>query len=101
LDDSGFYLSEYYLVQALSPKVSVWTGQMNGAGQADGNAFANDEKHQFMNTALVDKPAVWAFAPYTALNFAAEYLPTPKHVFIAAAMDANGGDWGRTTVNAW
>jgi len=49
LDDNGFYLSEYYLVQALSPKVSVWMGQMNGAGLVDGNAFANDDKHQFMN----------------------------------------------------
>ena len=89
-DYSNFYLSEYYLVQALSPKVSMWVGQMNGAGLVDGNAFANSEKHQFMNTALVDNPAVGAFAPYTAFTAAAIYMPNQKNVFIAGVMDSNG-----------
>jgi porin len=85
-----FYVSEYYLVQALSPKVSAWIGQMNGAGLIDGNQFANDEKHQFLNTVLVDNPIVGPFAPYTAFTIAAVWLPTTEHVFIAAAMDNNG-----------
>ena len=90
LEEDKFYLSEYYVVQALSPKLSVWVGQMNGAGLVDGNAFANSEKHQFMNTALVDNPAVGAFAPYTAFNAAGVYMPNQENVFIAAAMDGNG-----------
>ena len=90
LNDNTFYLSEYYLVQALSPKLSVWIGQMNGAGLVDGNAFANSEKYQFMNTALVDNPAVGAFAPYTAFNAAAVYMPNPQNVLIGAVMDGNG-----------
>jgi porin len=89
-DTGGFYLSEYYLVQALSPEVSVWIGQMNGAGLIDGNRFANDEKHQFLNTALVDNPVVGPFAPYTAFTAAAVWLPTPEHLFIAGVMDNNG-----------
>lgn len=90
LDDNDFYLSEYYLVQALSPKVSVWIGQMNGAGLVDGNAFANSEKHQFMNTALVDNPAVGAFAPYTAFTVAGIYMLNQENVFIASVMDGDG-----------
>ena len=89
-DYSNFYLSEYYLVQALSPKTSMWVGQMNGAGLVDGNAFANSEKHQFMNTALVDNPAVGAFAPYTAFTLAGIYMPNEENVFIASVMDSNG-----------
>jgi porin len=86
----AWYLSEYYLVQALSPKVSMWIGQMDGAGLIDGNAFANSEKFQFMNTAFVDNPAVGAFAPYTAFTAAAVYLPAPEHILIAGAMDSQG-----------
>jgi porin len=85
-----FYLSEYYLVQALSPKISAWVGQMNGAGLIDGNQFANDEKHQFLNTVLVDNPTVGPFAPYTAFTIAGVWLPTTEHVFIAGVMDQNG-----------
>ena len=89
-DDNEFDLSEYYLVQALSPKLTAWVGQMNGAGLIDGNQFANSEKHQFMNTALVDNPAVGAFAPYTAFTAAAVYLPTQENVLIAGVMDQSG-----------
>ena len=85
-----FYLSEYYLVQALSPKISAWIGQMNGAGLIDGNQFANDEKHQFLTTALVDNPIVAPFAPYTAFLMAGVYLPTREHLLIGAVMDNNG-----------
>jgi porin len=85
-----FYLSEYYIVQALSPEVSVWAGQMNGAGLIDGNQFANDEKHQFVNTVLVDNPTVGPFAPYTAFTVAGVWLPTTEHVLIGAVMDNNG-----------
>ena len=85
-----FDLSEYYLVQSLSPEFSLWIGQMNGAGLIDGNQFANSEKHQFMNTALVDNPVVGPFAHYTAFTAAAVWLPTTEHVFIAGVMDANG-----------
>ena len=85
-----FYLSEYYIVQALSPKVSAWIGQMNGAGLIDGNAFANSEKHQFLNTVLVDNPTVGPFAPYTAFTIAGVWLPTTEHVLIAGVMDQNG-----------
>ena len=89
-EENTFYLSEYYLVQALSPKLSVWAGQMDGAGLIDGNAFANDEKHQFMNTALVDNAAIGPFAPYTATTVAGVYLPNETNVFIAGVMDPNG-----------
>ncbi len=85
-----FDLSEYYIVQSLSPTVSLWIGQMDGAGLIDGNAFANDEKHQFMNTVLVDNPIVGPFAPYTAFTAAAIYAPTPEHQMIVAVMDNNG-----------
>jgi porin len=63
---------------------------MNGAGLIDGNQFANDEKHQFMNTVLVDNPIVGPFAHYTAFTAAGVWLPTTEHVFIAGVMDNNG-----------
>jgi len=95
-----FYLSEYYIVQALSPEFSVWAGQMNGAGLIDGNQFANDEKHQFMNTALVDNPLVGPFAPYTAFLAAGVWTPTPEHQIIVAAMD-NNGEVGTTVADTY
>jgi porin len=90
-----FNLSEYYITQSLSSELSLWVGQMNGAGLIDGNQFANDEKHQFMNTVLVDNPVVGPFAPYTAFTAAAVWLPTTEHVFIAGVMD-NGGKVNET-----
>ncbi|MCH7643341.1 MAG: carbohydrate porin [Myxococcales bacterium] len=89
-DTGEFYLSEYYLIQALSPEFSVWVGQLDGAGLIDPNQFANSEKHQFLNTALVDNPIVGPFAPYTAFVAAAIWTPTPEHQIIAAVMDNNG-----------
>jgi len=94
------YLSEYYLVQALSPEFSLWVGQMNGAGLVDGNQFANDEKHQFMNTALVDNPIVGPFAPYTAFLIAGVWLPTTEHQIIGAVMD-NNGEVGKTVADTY
>jgi len=85
-----FDLSEYYIVQSLSPELSLWIGQMNGAGLIDGNQFANSEKHQFMNTVLVDNPVVAPFAPYTAFTAAAVWLPTTEHLFIVGVMDGKG-----------
>jgi porin len=90
IDTGQFDLSEYYIVQSLSPTLSLWVGQMNGAGLIDGNAFANDEKHQFMNTVLVDNPIVGPFAPYTAFTAAAVWAPTAEHQIIVAAMDNEG-----------
>ena len=85
-----FDLSEYYIVQSLSPEFSLWIGQMNGAGLIDPNRFANDEKHQFMNASLVDNPIVAPFAPYTSFVAAAVWAPTPEHQIIVAAMDNEG-----------
>lgn len=86
------YLSEYYLIQALSDEFSLWIGQMDGAGLADGNAFANSEKHQFMNTALVDNPILGPFAHYTGFSANAVWIPSKEkeHVFIVGALDGNG-----------
>ncbi len=95
-----FNLSEYYITQSLSSEFSLWIGQMNGAGLIDGNQFANDEKHQFMNTVLVDNPIVGPFAPYTAFVAAAVWLPTTEHVFLAAVMD-NGGKVNETVAETY
>ena len=85
-----FVLSEYSVVQALSPKVSLWVGQSNGAALIDGNAVAGSERHQFLNTSLVENAAVGAFAPYTCTSIAAVWTPSPEHLFLGSVMDSEG-----------
>jgi porin len=89
-DTGQFTLSEYSVVQALSPKLSLWVGQSNGAALIDGNAFASSEKHLFLNTSMIDNPAVGAFAPYTCTSIAAVYFATPEHLFLGSVMDSQG-----------
>ncbi len=53
-------------------------------------SISNSEKHQFLNTVLIDNPVVGRFSPYTAFTTAAVWLPTPEHVFLAGVTDNTG-----------
>lgn len=68
-------LSEYYVMQALSEKVVVAAGKMD-LTVGDDNAFAHDEKTQFMNTALRINPVLFPSAPYTTMAAGIILLPT-------------------------
>jgi len=58
-------LPQVFLTQALSENFAVTLGKLNAGGLADMNEFANNERSQFMNTALVNNPMLGGFIPYT------------------------------------
>lgn len=99
-DTGEFRLSEAYLVQSLGEHLMIWAGKMNGAALVDGNRFANNERTQFLNTALVDNPILGAFSPYTPLDLAIIYMPTTEHMLIASLNDTNASV-NNSGFNSW
>lgn len=69
-------LSEFYMIQALSEKFAIVAGKVDALGLTDMNAFANNERTQFMNFGLRVNPQLAHFAPYTTMMAAAVFMPT-------------------------
>lgn len=69
-------LSELYLTQHFGSDLIVTCGKIDPLNIADKNLFANDEKRQFMSTALTGNPVLFPLAQYTALAVAVEYKPS-------------------------
>lgn len=65
-------------------------GKLNGAGLSDQNAFANNWRTQFLNTALNNNPLLFSFTGYTALTVAAVVTPSPAHSITVAVCDTEG-----------
>lgn len=84
-------LSELYLVQALSPKIIVAIGKINALGLGDQNAYANNERTQFMNLGLNFNPVLGAFIPYTPLALSVILMPTADLKVTTAVVDSEGG----------
>jgi len=67
-------LSEFYLLQGLPGNLLL---------AADTNAFANNERTQFLNTSLINNPILGAFAPYTAAAAGLVWIaPSKKHTLL-------------------
>ncbi len=83
-------VSELYLLQTLGPEISVLLGKANGAGFADNNRYANNERTQFLYTGLVNNALIGQFAPYTAMTAAVVWQPAKSSTLTLAAWDADG-----------
>lgn len=77
---SNWALSELYLVQLLPKDFFFVGGKFDFAAWADGNLFANSEKHQFVHAGLVNNPIAGAFFPYTTFGaFLSWFTPSKEH----------------------
>ena len=77
-------LSEFYLLQGLPGNLLFAIGKLDLASLADTNAFANNERTQFLNTSLVNNPMLGVFAPYTAAAAGLVWAaPSKKHTLLA------------------
>lgn len=84
-------LSEWIYFQSLfDKKLTLVAGKLDGSRAFDRNAFANDERTQFMNVALRNNPIIPAFLPYTNLGIGAIVDPTDWLSVITAVADSEG-----------
>ncbi|TDI92408.1 MAG: carbohydrate porin [Chloroflexi bacterium] len=83
-------LSELSLTQYFSPRAGVLIGKIDPVAIADANVFANNERTQFLNTALRNNPVLFPQAPYTTLAVAAFWQATESLFISAFALDGNG-----------
>jgi porin len=88
-------LSEFYVMQALSEKFVLMAGKVDATAIADQNAFASNQRTQFMNTGLRINPVLFYGAPYTSMAAGAVWLPT-KWLQITTAVADNDPDGGAT-----
>ncbi len=84
-------LSEFYFTQALSEQFFIMAGKADGTAVSDVNAFASNQRTQFMNVGLRVNPVLFYAAPYTAMTAAAVWLPT-KWLQISTAVVDNDPD---------
>lgn len=89
-------LSEFYFMQALSETFVVMAGKVDGTSLVDQNAFASNQRTQFMNTGLRINPALFYATPYTTMAAGAVWLPT-KWLQITTAVADNDPDGAATT----
>jgi porin len=88
-------LSEFYLTQSLSEKFVLLAGKIDGTSLLDQNAFAGNQRTQFMNTGLRINPVLFYSVPYTTMGVLAVWLPT-KWLQISTAVADNDPDGAAT-----
>jgi len=87
-DDPGkTTLSEFYVMQALSEQFVLLAGKVDGTALADANAFAGNQRTQFMNTGLRVNPVLFYATPYTTMAAGAVWLPTKWLQVVTAVAD--------------
>lgn len=69
-------LSEFYFMQALSEQVVLAAGKIDLLSLGDQNAFASNQRTQFMNTGLRANPVLFYGGSYTAMAAGVVVLPT-------------------------
>ena len=90
-DECSFTLSEIIYQQVLfEGKVILVGGKLDGSRAFDTNVFANNEKTQFMNTALRNNVMIPPFLPYTDWGVAVIVNPTEWLSIITAVADSEG-----------
>jgi porin len=88
-------LSEFYFMQALSEQFVLLAGKIDGTSLLDQNAFASNQRTQFMNTGLRINPVLFYSMPYTAMSAMAVWLPT-KWLQISTAVADNDPEGAAT-----
>jgi len=90
-DECEYTLSEYFIQQVLfEGKLVLLAGKLDGSRAFDTNVFANNERTQFLNTALRNNVMIPPFLPYTILGASVIVNPTPWLSIITAAADSEG-----------
>jgi porin len=72
----GTALSEYYMMQFLSPKIGVIAGMVDLTQLPGSNVFFSDRYGQFMNTGFWFNPVAFSTVPLAAMTAGAIYMPT-------------------------
>ena len=84
-------LSEIIYMHALfKGKLILIGGKLDGSRAFDKNAFANDERTQFMNVSLRNNPVIPPFLPYTNWGVGFILNPTDWFRWTAAVADSEG-----------
>jgi porin len=82
--------TEYYLLQALSPQVSLLVGKANLTNFGDTNVFANSYRYQFQNASLNNNLMLGAYAPPSTWGGAVIWTPVPWLSIVTGAVDPSG-----------
>jgi porin len=91
LDKCAMALSEWIYFQDLfDKKLTLIAGKLDGSRAFDRNAFANDERTQFMNLGLRNYPNIGSFLPYTTLGVGAILNPLDWLSIATSVADARG-----------
>jgi porin len=86
-----FTLSEWIFQQVLfEGKVILIAGKLDGSRAFDRNAFANDERTQFLNASLRNVPMIPDFLPYTDIGAGIIVNPTDWLSVLTAVADSEG-----------
>ncbi len=80
-------LSEFFIEQALSEHFILVAGKVDGTTVGDQNAFASNQRTQFMNAALRVNPILFYGAPYTAMLGGVIWIPTDWLTVATAVID--------------
>lgn len=89
-------LSELYLTQFFNRDVLVIAGKVDPLVFADKNAFAADERRQFLNTAFRANPVLFNLAPYTSLAANVTFFPADWVTVSFFGIDTNSEGARRT-----
>jgi len=97
----GIALPELYYDQGLPGNLLAIVGKLDFAGIGDQNYFANNERTEFLYTALVNNPIVGTFLPYTPLGAALDWAPSKEHnvALLGCQNDGNGTTSGFDKLN--
>jgi porin len=69
-------LTEYWIMQFVSPKLGFIAGQVDFTKLPGQNEFASDRYTQFMNTSFWQNPVSFSTVPYSAMAVGAFFIPT-------------------------
>ena len=89
-ESQGIALPELYLAQGLPGNLLAIAGKVDFAGIGDQNLFANNERTEFIYTALVNNPILGSFLPYTPLGVALDWAPCKEHNLAVLGVQSQG-----------
>lgn len=91
-DNDGVHLTQVYYEHNLNDSFFVTVGQLDPTGYFDANAFANDERSQFMANIFVNNPAIeWGGTDnFYSPGVRVTWFPTENFDISVGAFEGNG-----------
>ncbi len=83
-------LTEYWLMQFVSPKLGFIAGMVDVTGLPGANVFSSGRYDKFMNTAFWYNPVAFSTVPYAAMTAGAIYAPTDWLSGATLVVDSHG-----------